>query len=152
VGELDHAELGWRLASAQPVLLYLRMRSPPLLDWIQRDAWPVAVAAALLLLLWLARIIPRFGPLEPAEEPPRRSLLEHIVASGRFLWSRGAGASLLEAARERAVRLARRRGVPTQSITAGPRNARLDANTFTQQMASLQDIEERLDRRKKGRT
>jgi hypothetical protein len=153
VGELDHAELGWRLASAQsPALLYLRMQSPPLLDWIRRDAWPVALAAALLLVLWLGRIIPRFGPLEPAEEPPRRSLIEHIVASGRFLWSRGAGAYLLEAVRERAVRVARRRGIPTQTITAGAARARLDANSFTQQIASLQEIEERLERRKKGRT
>lgn len=152
IGELDHAEMGWRLASAQPALLYLRMRSPPLLDWIQRDAWPVALAAALLLLLWLARIIPRFGPLEPAGEPPRRSLLEHIVASGRFLWSRGAGGYLLEAARERAVRLARQRGIPIQAVTAGAGSRKLDASTFTQQMASLQETEARLDRRKKGRT
>lgn len=152
VGEHDHAELGWRLASAQsPALLYLRMQSPPLLDWIRRDAWPVALAGALLLVLWLGRIIPRFGPLEPAGEPARRSLLEHIVASGRFLWSRGAGAYLLEAVRERAARLARRRGVPMRTITAGAANARLDAHTFTQQVASLQEIEERLARRDKGR-
>ncbi len=153
VGELDHAELGWRLASAQsPALIYLRMQSPPLLDWIRRDAWPVALAGALLLVLWLGRIIPRFGPLEPAEEPPRRSLLEHIVASGRFLWSRGAGGYLLEAVRERAVRVARKRGMPTQAITAGAAKARLDANSFTQQIASLQEIEARLERRNKGKT
>jgi hypothetical protein len=30
--------------------------------------------------------MPRFGPLLPAPEAARRSLLEHVVATGRFLW------------------------------------------------------------------
>ncbi len=160
VGEVDHAELGWRLASAQsPAVLYLRMQSPPLLEWVRRDAWPVALAGALLLLLWLARIIPRFGPLEPDPPPARRSLLEHIVASGRFLWARGAGTYLLEAVRERASRAARRRGIPAQPGAARPPAARLDATSFTATVASLQKLEERLARRdattesrKEGRT
>jgi hypothetical protein len=151
IGNLDHAELGWQLVAAQPaVMLYLRMRSPPLLDWLRRDAWPVVAAAALLLVLWLARIIPRFGPLAPDAPPVRRSLLEHVVASGRFLWSRGAGAHLVEAVRERASRTARRRGVSTQSIGAqapGVAIARLDAAAFTQRIAALQKLEEGLARR-----
>lgn len=163
IGQHDHAELGWRLASIQPpAVLYLRMTSPPLLEWAQRDAWPVIVAAALLLVLWLARIIPRFGPLAPDAPAERRSLLEHVVASGRFLWSRGAAAVLLEAVRERASRAARRRGLSAQSI--GSRvpaiaAARLDAAAFTGRVASLQKLEEQLARRevpsgfrRKGRT
>jgi hypothetical protein len=163
IGQYDHAQLGWRLASIQsPAVLYLRMTSPPLLEWAQRDAWPVIVAAALLLVLWLARIIPRFGPLEPDAPPNRRSLLEHVVASGRFLWSRGAAAALVEAVRERASRAARRRGLSAQSIGArvpAIATARLDAAAFTSRIASLQKLEEQLARRevpqgfrRKGRT
>lgn len=155
IGDFDHAELGWRLVSAQPpAVLYLRMQSPPLFEWVRRDAWPVALAAALLLFLWLGRIIPRFGPLEPDATPPRRSLIEHVVASGRFLWSRGAGAYLLEAVRERALRAARRRGLapramPAEISAAVP--ARADPAYFTQRVAALQKLEERLSR-KEGRT
>jgi hypothetical protein len=46
----------------------------------------------------------------------RRSLLEHIVASGRFLWSRGERDYLLEGARERVWRAAARRGISTQAV------------------------------------
>jgi len=153
IGSFDHAELGWRLVAQQPtVTLYLRMTSPPLLEWVRRDAWPVVVAAALLVVLWLARIIPRFGPLVPDAPAVRRSLLEHIVASGRFLWSRGAGAELIDAVRERAARTARRRGVSTQPIGAqapGTAIARLDAAAFTQRVVSLQKLEEGLARRER---
>src|SRR5258706_7905061 len=157
IGNLDHAELGWRLVAAQPtVTLYLRMTSPPFLEWVRRDAWPVVAAAALLLVLWLARIIARFGPLVPDAPPVRRSLLEHVVASGRFLWSRGAGPELVEAVRERVARTARRRGVSTQPIGAqapGAVIARLDAPAFTQRIASLQKLEEGLARRERpGKT
>jgi hypothetical protein len=157
IGNYDHSELGWRLVAAQPtVTLYLRMTSPPLLEWVRRDAWPVLAAAALLLALWLARIMPRFGPLVPDAPPPRRSLLEHVVASGRYLWSRGAGAELVEAVRERAARSARRRGVATQPIGArapGTAIARLDAAGFTQRIASLQKLEEGLAKRERpGKT
>jgi hypothetical protein len=153
IGNLDHAELGWRLVAQQPtVTLYLRMTSPPFLEWVRRDAWPVLAAAALLLVLWLARIIPRFGPLVPDAPPVRRSRLEHVVASGRFLWSRGAGMELVEAVSERAARAARRRGVSTQSIGAqapGTVIARLDAAGFTHRIASLQKLEEGLARRER---
>jgi hypothetical protein len=145
IGELDHAELGWRLASQRaPIVLYLRLQSAGLGDWIQRDAWPAFLAAALLLLLWLARIIPRFGPLEPDAPPPRRSLVEHIAASGRFLWSRNAGSVLLEAVRERAARSARRKGLSTRPIASqapGVAAAPLDAAAFTHRIASLQKLE-----------
>jgi hypothetical protein len=153
IGDYDHAELGWRLAAMRsPVVLYLRMQSPPLLEWVRRDAWPVILAAALLLLLWLARIIPRFGPLQPEAAPARRSLIEHVVASGRFLWSRGAGPHLVEAVRERALRAARRRGISPNALpkeATASVHARIDPASFTERVAALQKLEERLAQRGK---
>jgi hypothetical protein len=146
IGELDHAELGWRLASYRtPIVLYVRLQSAGLSDWIQRDAWPAFIAAALLILLWLARIIPRFGPLEPDAPPARRSLVEHSPGSGRFLWSRKAGTALLDAVRERAALSARRKGLSTQAIAAqapGAAAAPLDAAAFTHRIAALQKVEQ----------
>jgi len=158
IADLDDAELAWRLSSERaPINLYVRLRSAGIIDWIQRDAWPAFAAAALLLALWLMRIIPRFGPLEPDALPPRRSLLEHLAASGRFLWSRGASAPLLDAVRERASRTARRHGVSTQAIGAhapGTAAAPLDAAAFTNRIAALQKLEQELAPRatpKKGK-
>jgi hypothetical protein len=174
IGEFDHAEFGWRLGAgrdgARPVMLFLKMDSPPFLDWLWREAWTVVIAAAMLLALWLARIVPRFGPLAPDPAPVRRSLLEHIVASGRFLWSRGQAAYLLEALRERVWRLASRRGFATQATAqakalaaiarlaavpeAAARRALLSdtatAPAFVEAAATLHEIESRLARRGEG--
>jgi len=166
IGKLDHARLGWRLAEAEKpgriVALFTRLETPPFIDWVRNQAWAVAIAAALLVFVWLARIVPRFGPLAPDAPPVRRSLLEHIVASGRYLWSRGEHAYLIEALRERVWRAARRRGIdaPTsarraKAVEAMARLASvppLDAEralfgqaalpaAFTGAAARLQDIE-----------
>jgi hypothetical protein len=115
IADLDHAEFGWRLigeaAHGKPALLFLRIESPSLWSWLTENAWPVLVTGLLLVLAWLARIMPRFGPLEPEAPPVRRSLLEHLRASGRYVWSRGDAAPLAEAVRDRVWRTAlRRRG------------------------------------------
>ena len=115
IGELNNAEFAWRLATGAPQqrasMLFLRVPSPSLWAWIRENAWPVPIAAIVLLLLWLGRIVPRFGPLEPEPAPVRRSLVEHLRAAGRFVWSRGDAQRLLEAARDRVWRTAlRRRG------------------------------------------
>lgn len=115
IADYEHAEFGWRLASDAPqqrsAMIFLRMESPSLLRWLVESAWPVLVAGAALLLAWLARIMPRFGPLAPEAQPVRRSLLEHLRAAGRFLWSRGEATHLLDALRDRVWRTAlRRRG------------------------------------------
>ena len=142
IGKLDHARLGWRIAGAdrpgRVVALFTRLQTPPLLGWVRDEAWAVAIGAALLVAAWLARIVPRFGPLAPEGAPVRRSLREHIVASGRYLWSRGERAYLLEALRERVARAAARRGAKAPPI---PQPRTLDAIAFTEAAARLQDIE-----------
>jgi len=166
IGKLDHARLGWLMALPRDpgsvATLFLRMESPPFLDWVRQNAWAVAVAAALLVAAGLARIVPRFGPLAPDAPPVRRSLMEHIVATGRFLWARGEQAYLLEALRERVWRAAGRRGIrapsPARRANAIEAVAKLasvppaaaeralfaqaeNAPAFTDAAARLQDIE-----------
>jgi len=170
IGSNDHATFAWLLmgphAAESPALLFMRMDSPPLPEWIWREAWAVVIAASLLVALWLARIVPRFGPLSPDPPPQRRSLGEHIAASGRFLWSRAESAYLLQALRERVMRAARKRGIaasaspsqaatPIAQLTALPEGSirvalGSDAATeaqFTAAVATLRDIESRLARR-----
>lgn len=62
-------------------------------------AGPATAALAALIAAWLWKASARFGPLLPAPEAERRSLAEHLRASGRWLWSRGARPPLLEAVR-----------------------------------------------------
>jgi hypothetical protein len=113
IGDHDHAEFAWRLITNAPeprtAMLFLRIPNPSLLAWMRENAWPVIVAGIVLVLLWLGRIVPRFGPLEPEAPPVRRSLLEHLRAAGRFVWARGEAKYLLDAVRDRVWRTAMRR-------------------------------------------
>jgi hypothetical protein len=150
IGKNDHAEFGWLLAShgvaAPRVLLFLRFESLPLTEWIWREAWTVVIAAALFLLAWLSRVIPRFGPLVPDAPPERRSLAEHIIASGRFLWSRGQRRYLVAAVRERALRFARARGLAEREVPAVGGTVET-APAFVSAITKLAAIETRLARR-----
>lgn len=58
---------------------------PPLWRWLLEHGWRALLPAFLCLLLWLWMRAQRFGPLLPAPLAPRRSLLEHLEASGEHL-------------------------------------------------------------------
>jgi hypothetical protein len=97
---------------------------PSLLDLLFRYAWRVLLAAALALLLWLWMRAERFGPLRSAPLPDRRSLLEHIQASGDHLYRYGRRATLYAAVHEAFLRRLRQRD-PFAAALEGP--AQIDA-------------------------
>ena len=88
IGRLDHAELLWRLASdnGQPVDVWLvrHVDVQSLPAWLVHHALPCLIALGVFLVLTLWRLSPRFGPLVPNWAPDRRSLVEHLSATGRF--------------------------------------------------------------------
>jgi len=75
-------------------------KMPTLFALIWTYMWTVVVSAIIILLLWLWSVSQRFGPLLPISKPVRRRLLEHIEASGNFLWRHGKTATLLHNARQ----------------------------------------------------
>ena len=88
IGRLDHAELLWRLASdnGHPIDVWLvrHIDVQSLPGWLLRHALPCLIGLGVFLALMLWRLSPRFGPLVPSPAPDRRSLLEHLSATGRF--------------------------------------------------------------------
>jgi hypothetical protein len=108
IGRYDHAEFLWQIVRFQPgtaaVFVFDNPQKLALRDWLLANAWAVLVAGLLLLAAWLWRIAPRFGPIAPDPEPGRRRLLDHLRASGRFQWTRGGATTLVEAARDAALR------------------------------------------------
>jgi hypothetical protein len=84
--ERDHAALLWFLVAdtGRQVVTVQMLRSLSLLGWLQEHAMAALAALGVLVALWLWRVGPRFGPLRPSEAAPRRSLLEHLRAVGRF--------------------------------------------------------------------
>jgi len=67
---------------------------PSLLRLLVDYAWMVLLPLLLALSAWLAFRGQRFGPLQPAPEPRRRALLEHVRAAGEFAWARQRMAAL----------------------------------------------------------
>jgi hypothetical protein len=68
--------------------------------YVLEMTWPAAILVALLVVLALLEGRHRFGPLVPPPSEERRSRVEHIQATGRFLWEHEAADRLLEATRE----------------------------------------------------
>lgn len=103
IGRYDHAAFLWQLAHLHgkgPVWLVFKDTMPGLPAWLAEHAWQALVSFGMLLALWLWRSSMRFGPLLPTPPLARRRLLEHIDASGRFLWRAGQAERLLKGVKQ----------------------------------------------------
>lgn len=90
-----------------------------------RRHWPAWAPLLLALLGWLWMRTERFGPLLPGPGGERRSLLEHIAASGELLHRYGYGHLLYEAVREAFLARLRRRDPEAAALTGEPQYVRL---------------------------
>ncbi len=92
IGKYDHAELVVRLVrlNANYATAALRLvrsqENVSLWTWLREHAASALASLALLLAVWLWRVVPRFGPLVPEPPPADQKLLSHLVAVGRFYW------------------------------------------------------------------
>lgn len=84
--QFDHAPLLWHFVerTGPQVVLVRQLERTSLAGWLDRHARPALAALAGLILLWLWRVVPRFGPLRPHQAPERRGLVEHLRAVGRY--------------------------------------------------------------------
>jgi hypothetical protein len=108
IGENDHAEFLWHLLNLNRSTPTLQVFNSPqrlsLWGFLKDHAAEALGAGIALLVLWLWRIAPRFGPVAPDAPPARRRLLDHLRASGRYYWASGLRARLVVAARDAALR------------------------------------------------
>ena len=147
LNNFDHAELLLALASLNPSARNVTLvKSLDVLPWY-KALWRnfhyllVALAVCVALLFWMA--VRRFGPMLPQSAIERRSLMEHIAASGAWLWKAEGGRELLlGAAREETLALLRRRvpalfRLPSQQLPGAlARDSGLDPEQLSQ---ALQD-------------
>jgi len=131
IGDRDHAELVWRLATWDgrrgPVYLIFGHRMPSLWSLLSGEAWMLLMSLGALLGLWLWSRAPRFGPVHTLPVLARRSLLEHIEACGHLLWRHGHARALLAAVRLSVRQRAARRIPQWQRLTVEARHERLAA-------------------------
>lgn len=136
----DHAELLLALAALQPnakhAFIVQDLNATPwyLALWRSGSMALSALAVLAALLLWRAAIGGRFGPLLPEPAGVRRALLEHIDASGNWLWKVAGGRALLLGAvrRETLALLARR----------APELRQLEGNALCARLARLHGLDE----------
>lgn len=135
--KLDHAEfLAWTLgdrSASGRTWLVRGERTANLLDWLKANAWPALWALAGLVALVVWRGFARLGPVLPAPELARRSLLEHVDASGRLLWAEGQGGRMIRAARAALMR---------RLELAHPAWARLPLPLLSSRLADFADLPE----------
>ncbi|MGI9302848.1 MAG: DUF4350 domain-containing protein [Gammaproteobacteria bacterium] len=113
IGEHDHAEILWHLLNldgpATKIWLIHADAMPSLWQLLWTKAPLIIGVVAVMLVAWLAAATRRFGPIVHMPSPDRRRILEHIEASGHFLWSKGKQKTLLRSVHEgleRELRLA----------------------------------------------
>ena len=99
---------------------------PPLWRWLLQHAWMFLLPMLLALLAWLWMRMQLFGPLLAAPLPPRRSLLEHVQASGEHLLRYGKLGVLHRAMRDAVLARLRRRD-PLAAAQEGETQAALVA-------------------------
>ncbi len=148
IGEDDNAFLAWLLvteaAGGKAVTIVASDDAPGLLAvlWRARPAALIGVFCLLAAFVW--RGASRLGPVLGAGEPPRRSLREHVEATGRFLWRTRHADALLAAVRESLERdLRRRRPVrsgpaPAELASSAKTPARLPEKRFVEAVASME--------------
>lgn len=174
IGEHDHAAFAWELLRFVPgtktVVIAPHFDPPSLFTWLVENAQAALIATAALLLVWAWRAGVRFGPVEPEPARERRRLLDHLRASGRFLWRSGGEPKLLAAARETCMHKIARTRPALLDLQPGDRAERLAALTdlprrdilhalvaepdtpagFTAAVRTLQQIDEKLTRKPTG--
>jgi hypothetical protein len=115
IGQADHARFAWALmqgcdakgAPSAPVLgilLVVRDEAPSLFALLGRHAWTLLVSGALLIAAWVRLSGSRLGPILPDPPRDRRSLLEHVEATGDFLWKSGRAQDLVRSTRQALLR------------------------------------------------
>lgn len=95
IGKADHADmlaamLGLNDAKPPRGIVFISREDVDnifVLTW--KYAAPVVLALAVGLLLGLWRVASRFGPVQAPAPARRRSLAEHVRASGEYLWRHG---------------------------------------------------------------
>lgn len=170
IGKEDHAEIIWTLVQTyQPhragaIYLMTQLKIPTLWQWLAKYARHALFSGLALLLLWLWRIVPRFGPLVPEPEPERRQLREHLTAIGRYVWRAGGRQHWLTVGRasfhaqlslrhpalaslpptEQAAALAHLTRRPLKLITQALYGSAETVSSFTSAMRTLRNLEHSL--------
>ena len=121
----------WKAGTAH--LLYAA-EMPSFWRWLAARSWMAWLPLLLALLAWLWSRMQRFGPQLPSPIGERRSLLEHVGASGEHIYRYGYAHVLYDAVRAAFLARLRRRD-PQAAALEGEAQAALIAERFKDTLA-----------------
>ena len=108
----DHAALLLALVDSSPYeggVVIVRDAALSLWKLLGDRAWPALLGLLALILCWLWKNLPRFGPLRRADPPTTlRDYDHHLEALGDFHWRLDRGAALLKPLRDGVLERAQR--------------------------------------------
>lgn len=123
---------------AGTVHLIFDAQMPSFWATLAREHWRVWLPLLLALMAWLWRRSQRFGPLLASPAVERRSLLEHVTASGEHVYRYGYAHLLHEAARKAFLARLRRRD-PQAAALEGEAQAAMLAERFDLPASDIRD-------------
>ena len=123
---------------AGTVHLVYEAQMPSFWMTLAREHWRVWLPLLLALMAWLWRRSQRFGPLLDSPAVERRSLLEHVTASGQHVYRYGYAHLLHEAARKAFLMRLRRRD-PQAAALEGETQAAMLAERFGLPASDIRD-------------
>jgi len=114
IGTNDHARVLYRLAkleNATEAVLVYNDGGLSFVRMLLRYGWMPLISLAALIVFWLMRNAPRFGPIARPEPEASRQFSEHVAASGKYLWEKGQANELLGPMRRRVRQKLRKRNL-----------------------------------------
>ncbi len=101
IGEYNNAQFFYYLANVnnnRNVIWYVvRNTKLSFIELLWKYGWIFFISLFIFVCLLIWRYSMRFGPLIREMNNKRRSLIEHVNASGRFLWDKKHGTTLIRA-------------------------------------------------------
>lgn len=103
IGHYDHAALLWYLSTAgqstDSFYYSLFEQKISLFNWLWLNARYLMLAALMALMVIIAMLLPRFGPVVHVKVAKRRPFTDHLRAAGNFFWRQGQYTTLLNESR-----------------------------------------------------
>ncbi len=129
ITKFDHAAFFWYLVhfsnNSGKVWIVYKGDMPPLYEWLSKNLWAPFLTLFFIIFIWIWSALPRFGALYPKLSHNRRNLIEHIRASGQFLWKNKFSDELIHETRNALQEKISKRYPNWNKLTDGERYKRL---------------------------
>lgn len=107
ISQQDNAVLFWYLttqgAAKRDVWFLWRHELKSFWHTLFQYSWMFWLSLLFFLIFFIWQSSQRFGPLISTDDTVRRSLIEHVFASGQLLWKKKQGSLLLESIRQAVI-------------------------------------------------